>query len=154
MGRRYYSYMAIKEPINDLVYGYGGLKLFPTKLLRDATDWNIDFTTSVGEKFKPMPIVANYTAFNTDPFNTWKSAFRECTKLASSIIENTKQDETSERLEMWCTRGSDRRFGEYALAGANAGKEYGSKYADNLEELNKINDYEWLEEKFKELENE
>lgn len=143
-----------KNPINDLVYGYGGLKLFPTKLLRDATDWNIDFTTSVGKKFKPMPIVANYTAFNTDPFNTWKSAFRECTKLASSVIENTKQDETSERLEIWCSRGSDRKFGEYALAGANAGREFGSKYTNNTEELNKINDYEWLEEKFKELDNE
>lgn len=139
-----------KNPINDLVYGYGGLKLFPTKLLREATDWNIDFTTSVGEKFKPMPIVANYTAFNTDGFNTWKSAFRECAKLSASIIQNGVDSETEERLEMWCTRGADRKFGDYALEGANAGKEYGKKYIDNFEELNKINDFKWLEEKFKE----
>lgn len=142
-----------KNPINDLIYGYGGLKLFPTKLLRDAQDWRIDFTTSVSEKFKPMPIAANYTAFNTDPFNTWKSAFRECTKLSSSIIHRSKQDENDERLEAWCTKGADRDFGEYAIAGALAGRAWGEKYADNDEMLGKINDFAWLEEKFKEQNN-
>ena len=139
-----------KNPVNDLIYGYGGLKLFPTQLLRDATDWRIDFTTSVSEKFKPMPTPANYTAFNTDPFNTWKSAFRECTKLASSIIHNSKQDEDDERLEAWCTKGADRDFGKYAIAGANAGRAWGTKHADNDEMLGMINDFAWLEEKFEE----
>ena len=139
-----------KNPINDLIYGYGGLKLFPTKLLREATDWHIDFTTSISEKFKPMPIAANYTAFNTDPFNTWKSAFRECTKLSSSIIHRSKQDENDERLEAWCTKGEDREFGKYAIAGARAGKAWGELNADNDEMLGKINDFEWLQEKFEE----
>ena len=143
-----------KNPVNDLIYGYGGLKLFPTKLLRDATDWHIDFTTSISEKFKPMPIAANYTAFNTDPFNTWKSAFRECTKLSSSIIHRSKQDENDERLEAWCTKGADREFGEYAIAGARAGRAWGELHADNDEMLGKINDFEWLQEKFEEENNE
>ena len=143
-----------KNPVNDLIYGYGGLKLFPTQLLRDAKDWRIDFTTSISEKFKPMPTPANYTAFNTDPFNTWKSAFRECTKLASSIIHRNKKDEDDERLEAWCTKGADREFGTYAIAGALAGKEWGEKYANDEEMLGKINDFAWLEEKFKEDTNE
>ena len=142
-----------KNPINDLIYGYGGLKLFPTKLLREAKDWRIDFTTSISEKFKPMPIAANYTAFNTDPFNTWKSAFRECTKLSSSIIHRNKQDEDDERLEAWCTKGADRDFGTYAVAGAQAGKAWGIEYADNDAMLGKINDFEWLQNKFKEYNN-
>lgn len=142
-----------KNPVNDLIYGYGGLKLFPTKLLREAKDWRIDFTTSISEKFKPMPIAANYTAFNTDPFNTWKSAFRECTKLSSSIIHRNKQDEDDERLEAWCTKGADREFGTYAIAGALAGRAWGSEHAENDDMLGKINDFEWLEEKFKEQKN-
>ena len=92
-----------KNPINGLIYGFGGLKLFPTQLLRDAKDWNIDFTTSISDKFKPMPVVANYTAFNTNPYDTWKSAFRECTKLSSGIIHNLKADDDKERLDIWCT---------------------------------------------------
>ena len=143
-----------KNPVNDLIYGYGGLKLFPTQLLRDATDWRIDFTTSISEKFKPMPTPANYTAFNTDPFNTWKSAFRECTKLASSIIHRNKQDEDDERLEAWCTKGADREFGTYAIAGALAGRSWGTENAGDDDMLGKINDFEWLAEKFEEQNNE
>ena len=73
-----------RNPVNDLIYGYGGVKLFPTRPLRDAKDWHIDFTTSVGgaSKFKPMPVVSNTTRINTDPFTAWKSV-RECVKLSS-----------------------------------------------------------------------
>ena len=43
-------YGDVQIPINDLVYGYGGVKLFPTQALRDANDWRIDFTTSLQTK--------------------------------------------------------------------------------------------------------
>ena len=141
-----------RNPINDLIYGYGGVKLFPTYTLRDATDWKIDFTSSVGgaKKFKPMPPVSNTTRFNTDPFNTWKSAFRECTKLASKIIEEQKDDETNARLDIWCTKGANEQFGNYAIAGAKAGRQWGLDNKDNLEQLNLINDFDWLEKRFNE----
>ena len=136
-----------QNPINELVYGYGGAKLFPTKELRLANSWNVDFTTSVIKHFVPMQQISNVTAFNTDPFNTWKSGFRECTKLASSIIRKQHKD-TEKRLDVWCTIGKDKPYGEYAIAGANAGREYGTKYKDNIEALSKINDYEWLSDAF------
>lgn len=141
-----------RNPINDLIYGYGGVKLFPTYTLRDATDWRIDFTSSIGgaKKFKPMSPVSNTTRFNTDPFNTWKSAFRECTKLASKIIEEQKDKETDSRLDIWCTKGGECEFGNYAIAGAKAGCKWGLENKDNLEKLNLINDFEWLKEKFDE----
>ena len=127
-----------RNPINGLVYGFGGLKLFPTQLLRDAKEWRVDFTTSISDKFKPMPATANYTAFNTNPYDTWKSAFRECTKLSSSVIHRSKQGETDERLEIWCTVNNDAKFGEYAIAGANAGREYGTTHAGDDDALSKI----------------
>jgi len=139
-----------KNPINGLVYGFGGLKLFPTQLVRDAKEWKVDFTTSISDKFKAMPSTANYTAFNTNPYDTWKSAFRECTKLASSIIQKSKKDETDERLETWCTINNGAKFGEYALKGANSGRDYGTKHAGDEDALSKINDYDWLHKKFEE----
>ena len=139
-----------KNPINGLVYGFGGLKLFPTQLVRDAKEWKVDFTTSISDKFKAMPGTANYTAFNTNPYDTWKSAFRECTKLASSIIQKSKKDETDERLETWCTINNGAKFGEYALKGANSGRDYGTKHAGDEDALSKINDYDWLHKKFEE----
>ena len=139
-----------RNPINDLIYGYGGVKLFPTYTLRDATDWKIDFTSSVGgaKKFKPMPPVSNTTRFNTDPFNTWKSAFRECVKLASKTIQGQNDKETEIRLSQWCTKGEDKPFGKYCIAGAIAGKEYGEKYKGDTSALKKINDFDWLERLF------
>jgi predicted dithiol-disulfide oxidoreductase (DUF899 family) len=139
-----------KNPINGLVYGFGGLKLFPTQLVRDAKEWKVDFTTSISDKFKAMPGTANYTAFNTNPYDTWKSAFRECTKLSSSIIQKSKKDETDERLETWCTINNGAKYGEYAIAGAKAGRDYGTKHADDEDALSKINDYDWLHQKFEE----
>jgi len=145
-----------KNPINGLIYGFGGLKLFPTQLLRDAKDWNIDFTTSISDKFKPMPVVANYTAFNTNPYDTWKSAFRECTKLSSGIIHNLKADEDKERLDIWCTVADEKaKYGKYSVAGANAGRKFGSENAEDPEKLGLINDYDWLRSEFgKEFKNE
>lgn len=134
------------NPINDLKYGYGGVKLFPTELLKNYKGLPVDFTTSVSSSFKVMDEVSNITKFNTDPFTTWRSAFRECAKLASGAIHNNK--ETTDRLDIWCTVGSDREFGDFALMGANEGREFGMKNINHPEQIRMINDYKWLEERF------
>jgi len=107
-----------------------------------------DMTTSISDKFKPMPILSNITAFNTDPFNTWKSAFRECAKLSSKIINRQKGYETEERLEIWQTVGADRLYGKYSIKGAISGAEYGKRYYNSVDDLRKINDFNWLREQF------
>lgn len=137
-----------RNPINDLIYGYGAVKLFPKKHLLACEEFKVDMTTSIGAKFVPKFTIANVTQFNTDPFNTWRSAFRECTKLASNIIDNNKQIDDAYRLEVWCTRGENRKYGEYAILGANQGKDFGSHYKGNKKALSLINDWEWLKEQF------
>ena len=136
------------NPVNDLIYGYGGVKLFPRKLLLDYNGSPIDFTTSVSKHFKIMPEVSNVTKFNTDPFSAWRSGFRECAKLASKIIHNTVDTETEERLHIWCNVGSDREFGDFAIEGAREGTAFGYAHKDKPEMLGLINDYGWLESKF------
>jgi hypothetical protein len=134
-----------QNPINDLVYGYGGVKLLPRKLTIDMDLTKTDMTTSISEYFKAIPEISNITAFNTDPFNTWKSAFRECAKLASKTIDRQNEEETNERLKTWTTVGHDRPFGEYAVAGARAGMEFGFS---NSNDIFLINDFDWLKEQF------
>ena len=41
-------------------------------------------------------------------------------------------------------------YGEYAIAGAKLGREYGEKYKDSPQDLRRINDFDWLKEKFDE----
>lgn len=137
-----------RNPINDLEYGYGGVKLLPREMTINMDVNSTDMTTSIGEYFKAVDAVSNITSFNTDPFNTWKSAFRECVKLSSRTINKQNEEETVERLTVWKTKGEDRPFGKYAIKGANDGVEFGTKNKDNPEMLKKINDFEWLEEYF------
>jgi hypothetical protein len=137
-----------QNPINDLVYGYGGLKLFPRKLTINMDVSKPDMTTSITDKFKPVHQISNITAFNTGPFETWKSAFRECCKLSAKVIDRQKDDETNERLHVWQTVGKDRDFGKYAIQGAIQGAEYGEKYAQSPDDLRRINDFDWLKEQF------
>jgi hypothetical protein len=127
-----------------LEYGNGGVKLLPRKLTLDMDVNSADMTTSISTKFKIVDEVSNITAFNTDPFNSWKSAFRECCKLASRVIDRQNDNETQIRLDRWCTIGSDLD----AIAGAIAGREYGTTHTGDIDALKKINDFVWLKEKF------
>ena len=136
------------NPINDLEYGYGGVKLLPKSLTQNMDVSKPDMTTSISSLFKAMPEISNVTAFNVDAFNTWKSAFRECVKLASKTIDRQDDADTNYRLNVWCTRGIDRQFGRDAIEGAVQGKQYGLENKDNNEALKMINDFDWLRERF------
>ena len=137
-----------KNPINGLIYGYGGIKLFPTHLTIDMDVSKPDMTTSISDKFVAVKEVSNITAFNIDEFSTWRSAFRECCKLSSKVIDRQKNDETELRLKIWTTIGKDKAFGEYAIAGARAGMAYGNANKGNIEALKKINNFDWLKDQF------
>jgi hypothetical protein len=129
-----------QNPINNLEYGYGGIKLFPKQPTIDMNTNTIDMTTNISNKFKVVNAVSNITAFNTTPFNAWRSAFRECCKLA--VINNP---ESLARLNVWCTLNENAEYGFYGYLGALAGRAYGEKNASNKEALSKINDFTWLE---------
>lgn len=139
------------NPINDLVYGNGGVKLLPRWMTIKMDLSKPDMTTSISQKFKAIMEVSNITAFNTDPFSTWKSAFRECCKLGSRVIDRQKTDETNKRLRIWCTIGKDKEFGQYAVSGAVEGRNYGMKNRASLENLKMINDFDWLKERFNKI---
>jgi hypothetical protein len=136
-----------KNPVNGLEYGYGGIKLFPTHAVLSYTGSPIDFTTSVTHNVKVIEEVANVTRFNTDPFSTWRSAFRECVKLSTGVINGQLSKETEDRLHTWCTVGNG-EFGDFSIDGANAGTIFGKSYINQPEMLRLINDFEWLEKKF------
>ena len=133
-----------KNPVNELVYGYGGVKLLPTNLTLNMNTETTDMTTSISDRFRPMEQISNVSAFDTTPFNTWKSAFRECVKLSSKVIDRQEDSETEARLDAWC-KSNDL----IAVDGAVAGRKYGTENKGNKEAISKINDFAWLEETYK-----
>ena len=133
-----------KNPVNELVYGYGGVKLLPTNLTLNMNTDTTDMTTSISNRFRPMEQISNVSAFDTTPFNTWKSAFRECVKLSSKVIDRQDDSETDARLDAWC-KSNDL----IAVSGAVAGRKYGTENKGNKKAISKINDFAWLDETYK-----
>lgn len=132
-----------KNPVTGHEYGYGGVKLFNTQQVLDATSWGLDFTTGLSNRFKAMPDISCVTRFNTDEYSTWRSAFREAVKLAKNGDEESKI-----RLQGWLYPMPGAEYREYAKAGAEAGVAYAEECANKPMKLAKINDYEWLEKHF------
>ena len=139
---------ASENPITGMEYGYGGVKLFNTQQVLDATSWGLDFTTGLSNRFKSMPQVSCVTRFNTDPYSTWRSAFRECVKLCMNTDSESKQ-----RLEAWLNPIADSKFAQEARLGAEQGVQYATSNKNNSALLAKINDYSWLQEMYESSDN-
>jgi len=131
--------------VNGLIYGYGGVKLFPRHKLLKAKEFQIDMTTTIDAPLVIKQQVSNISAFNTDEFSTWRSAFRECVKL-STISNPSLADKY--RLEVWCSQGDSNKHGKHSIMGARQGREFGGFYKDDKNNLDKINDYDWLKSIF------
>lgn len=125
------------NPINDLNYGYGGIKLFNRNKVINKRTMELDMTLSIGDDFSIQP-TASITNFDTSPFETWKSAFRECVKLSQKT-----DDESKERLNIWKTVANG-EYASYCLRGAIEGCKYGTQG----KRLELINDFKWLAERF------
>ena len=136
-----------RNPINGLEYGFGAVKLFSRKQLMTLGNKMPDFSTNVAF-FQPIDQVSNITAFNKDPYRTWRAAFRECAKLSSNIISNSRVEENQERLDAWMKIDNGARFGRYALRGARDGAEYGKLHSGSPNQLAMINDFDWLKQEF------
>jgi MoaA/NifB/PqqE/SkfB family radical SAM enzyme len=138
-----------KNPINDLEYGYGGVKLFPRRAFSKIKVWKtLDLLTTIVPKLKVIDEVSNITAFNTDEFATWRSAFRETIKLCNTIAQDPNNTEAIDRLSVWETLGADRPFGNYAQSAVHHAKEFFDANK-NVSTLQQINNRSWLHTMFK-----
>lgn len=138
-----------KNPINNLSYGYGGVKLFSKQVIDNANSWTtLDMATTVGSKLKIIDKISNITSFNTDEFSTWKGAFRECVKLSYNIQQRPNDTDSINRLESWMAP-SDAPFAKYAIDAAQEAKEWVLQNPNNLDMLRLINNRNWIETQFK-----
>lgn len=149
-----------KNPVNDLEYGHGGIKVFQRKFFNDESV--VDFSTSFKDRIVSVKKTLNIHQFNSSPFHAWRTAFRECVKLSSNLIlshsdqlmdyEIKKQKEITEyRLTMWCEKFNDVEFVEYVKLGATHGRDYGLQNKDDFESLMLINNFKWLSDQYDKL---
>lgn len=134
-----------QNPVNGLVYGYGGVKLWPTDHVENIKEYATDFTTSVATHgFKVQNTIASTTCFNTDAYNAWKSGYREGSKLASGTIHNA-DSRSLNRLIVWMSVGIETIYGPECILGARMGA---LNAIDDGSHLHEINDFKRCKEIF------
>lgn len=146
--RSYLHLWYSRNPVNDLAYGWGSIKLWPTiSVLGFAGNW-LDFTTTVGN-IKIIPEVIATSCYNTDAFGAWRSGFRETVKLCHNIA-GTDDLESCERLQVWLTKCNDVPFAQDSMQGSRCGVDYYINLRDKrrTQHAKLINDFAWVKSYF------
>ena len=133
--------------VNDLVYGHMGVVLYNVRyvlLERDYQDMDLDYTLSF-----PHEVVSQLSClgkFDSSAYHTWRTAFRECTKLT---LYNSREPsvETEYRLGVWTSYATG-HYAEWCLRGARDGVEFFQETQGNLRDLKSSFDWQWLRKRF------
>jgi hypothetical protein len=138
-----------RNPVNGLIYGHGAVKFMPSKAAAGAMNGrSIDLATSLTPRYRIVPILASEHRFNVSPLLAWRTAFRECAKLASRLTRGPIEPEAAHRLTIWCSVANGAQNSQWCQLGAHDGRDFGTTYASNQEKLEALNDYSWLQKRF------
>ena len=125
-----------RNPVNGLEYGHMGIIAYHKQMVLDATEWGLDFTLSA--RHGVVPVVGSTADFNTSPYETWRTAFRECIKLYGQ-----SDPESRYRLNQWCSVGKG-DYAEWSIEGAT----YACVYAASGNDLQATFEWKFLKELF------
>lgn len=144
---KHYIFHAINV-VNDLVYGEMGIILYNRQMvLEGPAQLGIDYTMSFPNE--TIPIVSAWGCFNTNPYQTWRTAFRETAKL--KLFDSQRPTiENSHRLHVWQTHAQG-DYAEWALRGAKDGVDFFNEANGNEEHMKHMFSWQWLRERFENL---
>jgi len=125
-----------RNPVNGLEYGHMGIIAYHKQTVLEQTEWGLDFTLSA--RHGVVPVVGSIADFNTDPYATWRTSFRECIKLTQQT-----DIESRHRLKIWSTVGEGDNA-EWSIQGATDAVEF----VASGEDLGQTFEWAFLEEFF------
>ena len=124
------------NPVTELTYGHMGIIVYNKQMVLDCTEWGLDFTLSMPHG--SVPVVGSTADYATTPYETWRTAFRECIKL-----DQQKDVESQYRLKQWYTVGNG-EMGIWSKRGAEDALEFVGMGRD----LQLSFEWAWLKEHF------
>jgi hypothetical protein len=132
--------------VNKLVYGEMAIILYNCDLVLDNRDkeFGLDYTMSFPHEV--VPIISTYGNFDTSPYQTWRTAFREVSKLYD-IQARTPSVDTEYRIRIWETV-AEGPFKDWCLRGAADGRDFYLKYKADFDYRKNTFNWEWLREYF------
>lgn len=143
-----------RNPVNGLVYGYGGLKLARSAELRgldDGPERAVDVLAALPGRVEFARQPAGTTRIDQSPYHAWKAGFRECAMLARGCEYGaTTSGRARQRIDAWTGSGSG-AFGGWARRGAAAGLAFAARTPPgDLASWDLISSPRWLRAAFSE----
>lgn len=136
---------------NGLCYGHMGIVLYHKESVLNTRPWQeisgMDFTMSLSTE--SIPLTSVYGEFAITPYQAWRTAFREVSKLCQWQLDQPSV-ETDYRIHVWKTHATG-LHAEWVLKGANDGAEFFAENISNNNALKKAFRWEWLQEYFNQL---
>ena len=146
-----------RNNINGLIYGNGGLKLWPklfvqemkTHEVSEGEDAKVDFCWFAN--YKQYDKLSSHNYQNGSAFQAFRAGFREGVKMVLDQGLRIRADEVLEKLDsgnikrllVWCSVGRDIEHGEMAIYGARLGA---FKTLCTAWDFAAIRDYDWFNE--------
>jgi hypothetical protein len=136
-----------ENPLNGLRYGHMGVVLYNCGIVKNMKEFGIDYTMSALHEV--VPKVSAIARFNSNPYQTWRTAFREAGKLAQFCDEKDNV-ENQYRLDIW-TSEAEGVYSEWCLQGARDGVMFYRENKDDKTQLKNAFNWVWLREYFTDL---
>jgi hypothetical protein len=147
-----------RNVINGLVYGNGGVKLWPREWIlnmrtheaAEGDEYKVDFCWD--NTYLQLNSIWSTTYPNGSAFQAFRAGFREGCKMTLDVgakvdpvkMKNLVHDSNFKRLMVWCCVGADTENGLEAIFGARLGI-YMTNIATDFD-IAQISDYDWFKE--------
>jgi hypothetical protein len=126
------------NPVNGLVYGHQAMIAYNRQLVLDNPGVGLDFT--LDSPHEVVPILSGIAHYDTSPWSSWRTAFREVLKLKASLPDV----ENEYRLTKWLDINSDEADPQWSRLGAEDAVEYYDEVGGDFDQLKKSYEWEWL----------
>jgi hypothetical protein len=143
---KHYIFDAVNT-VNGLEYGHMGVVMYNSEGIRSinrTNEFGLDYTLSF--LHESIPILSCYGEFDQSAYHTWRTAFREASKLAYFEHEQATV-EGAYRLKTWQTVANG-PYAKWCLQGANDGVEFFDRSDRQLTTVKQAFRWEWLREYF------
>ena len=162
IGENHVISFAAKNKINGLVYGNGGIKMWPVDVVNrmrtheaaPATDKRaqVDFCWNI--QYIQMNNWYSWVHNNGSPLQAWRAGFREGVKMGlenGDVVDpgalKRIHRENYRRLMVWMTVGEDTTNGLWAIYGARLGA-YMTNVTRKDWDWKNVRDFDWLTKYF------
>ena len=138
------------DPLQKKLTGLGGVKLWRKDHFVNKDMSKGDFTLNATKDKIILDKAFSETRYNSSPFDAWKTAFRHCVKCMTVIFRSRP---LAKNLDTYIAQWRNCQYinelnANYAYLGYLDAVDYSKKFDNNIVELSKINDYNWLENYF------